>query len=743
MNGSPELAAPADNSQLGRYRIIKKLASGGMGEIYLASLEKEEGFAKQLVIKKLLPSLSRNPSFVSMFHNEARVAAQLSHASIVQIFDFGKMEDTHFIAMEWVHGENLGDIVAKAHEAGKKGLPVKIACEIALSVLRGLDYAHRKISADGTPMGLIHRDVAPKNILVSYEGEVKLIDFGLAKVASATDRTENGAIKGSYCYMSPEQVGGEPLDARSDLYSLGLVLFELLTGERLYPAEMGLRPLLDAIQRGDLSYWTSAGRDPWAEIPPDLAAILQKATARNPGDRYGSAREFIRALEEFLREEGPKHPSPSVADYMRELFGKPEALPEMPAGGRQVEKTRVSSGAQQAIARAEAAEAGPVAITTGRATNLLYNSLAALIVVSLLTGVGFLTYRLAIKPWIKARKYRVVRVESDPPGATATVLFDDQVLTAATPAKFDRIRIGKEHILKVESPGFKPYETMLVLQKESPKIVVQKVELTREMGQIILNTEPPGALATLDGKEVAGKTPLVIEGVEVGKEHVLGIARPGFRKEEIPFELGPRETPRFTVQLAVLRANLRVTATPKGTAIWVNGKKAGSAPYQTDQISVGDKLTLVASKPGWKKATRTIGIVEGKNSAEFALEPLLLETKLQASGKVKVLLNEKPVPGNPIPLGTGEHLLRVIVGGGSDEARIRLQIKPHGSRAEGLRVDANVDAKPWAKVRPVILGKEGKEQTTPVSGLSFDKGAAKLSVRFGGGAVIDLSFDVP
>jgi len=216
----------------GEYYLTKRIAYGGMAELFRARRRTGvEGFEKILAIKKILPHLSSDRDFITMFINEAKIAAQLSHENIVQIFDFGKFEESYYLAMEYVWGNSLKAIQTKAQE---QGLPLNLALYTISRACMGLDYAHRKKGTGSETLDIVHRDISPQNILVSYEGEVKLVDFGIAKAAFQSAETKSGVFKGKIPYMSPEQVMGGHIDRRSDIFSLGIVLYELLTGQRLF-----------------------------------------------------------------------------------------------------------------------------------------------------------------------------------------------------------------------------------------------------------------------------------------------------------------------------------------------------------------------------------------------------------------------------------------------------------------------------------------------------------------------------
>jgi serine/threonine protein kinase len=279
----------------GFYYLTKKIAIGGMAELFRARRKVGlEGFEKILAIKRILPHLSNNRDFVAMFADEAKIAAQLTHQNIVQIFDFGRLDETYFIAMEFVLGSNLRGIMEKTRELDTR-LSINDCVFIITKAAIGLDYAHRKRNLQNLPLNIIHRDISPQNILVSYEGEVKLTDFGIAKAALTTSVTKAGILKGKVSYMSPEQARGEVLDMRSDIFSLGAVFYELLTCQKLFEGESELQ-ILERLKDPHIDHPSRLNPD----IPMELDRIVLKALARRPEDRYQSAEEMFAQCETFL-----------------------------------------------------------------------------------------------------------------------------------------------------------------------------------------------------------------------------------------------------------------------------------------------------------------------------------------------------------------------------------------------------------------------------------------------------------
>ncbi len=298
----------------GKYVLLKRIAIGGMAEVFRAKAFGAEGFEKLAAVKRMLPHLSNDSQFVDMFINEAKLAANLNHANIAQIYDFGCIDNLYFISMEYIHGKDIADIIRVLRERNLT-TPLELACHVFIDVLNGLDYAHRLKDAYGNPLGLIHRDMSPHNVLLSYEGEVKLVDFGIAKAASSTVHTTGGVLKGKYSYMSPEQAHGMALDHRSDIFSLGICFFELLTLTKMFHAESDLG-VLEKVRETSFPRPCEVNEN----IPEEIEDIILKALEKNPDDRYATAGEWRDRLERFLFERNLHYSTSWLASFMREIF---------------------------------------------------------------------------------------------------------------------------------------------------------------------------------------------------------------------------------------------------------------------------------------------------------------------------------------------------------------------------------------------------------------------------------------
>jgi eukaryotic-like serine/threonine-protein kinase len=300
--------------RFGKYVLLDRIAVGGMAEIFLARQEGLEGFEKTIVIKRIRPHLSSQKSFVKMFLNEAKLAAQLNHPNIVQIYDLGKIADSYFIAMEYIFGRDMRRIIPKA-EGMDIAFPLVYAVKIASSVCEGLYYAHQKSDLYGNPLNIVHRDVTPENIFVSFDGTVKILDFGIAKAANQIEQTRAGEIKGKLSYMSPEQCMGKVLDQRSDLFSLGVVLYEWITGYKLFTGDSEVA-ILKTITEGKIyppSYFKP-------DIPEAVEKILMKALEKDREQRYPSAWALQYDLDRFLSSHEFTPSNIHLANFLKQLF---------------------------------------------------------------------------------------------------------------------------------------------------------------------------------------------------------------------------------------------------------------------------------------------------------------------------------------------------------------------------------------------------------------------------------------
>src|SRR5579862_5237309 len=287
-------ALPQMTDSQQRYRVIERLESGGMAEVFRAESEGLQGFRKQVAIKRVLPHLSSKKKFISMFLDEARLSAQLSHSNCVQVFDIGVGDNAFFIVMEFVDGANLKAIIEHLKKHGRD-FPVEVAVYICLELCKGLAYAHELTDSNGVPLHIVHRDMSPPNVLITKHGEIKIVDFGLAKANSQLEKSEPGIIKGKFSYLSPEAAMAQEVDARTDVFAVGIILWELLSGKRLFLGETDFQTV-KKVQQAVVLPISSINKN----VPPELEKILGKALAREPNTRYTTARDLGQDLSKFL-----------------------------------------------------------------------------------------------------------------------------------------------------------------------------------------------------------------------------------------------------------------------------------------------------------------------------------------------------------------------------------------------------------------------------------------------------------
>ncbi len=323
--------------KFGKYSLLHRIAVGGMAEIFVARHTGMQGFSRKIVIKKIRSHLSKESSFIHMFLNEAKLAAQLNHSNIAQIYDLGKIGESFFIAMEYVRGRDLRAVASKADRKGIP-FPLEYALKVAAETCEGLFYAHRRTDDAGNPLHIVHRDVTPENILVSFDGEVKILDFGIAKAENMSTETRVGEIKGKLGYMSPEQVMGKNLDHRSDLFSLGVVTYELVTGHKLFTGKNDVDVLRNVVE-GKIyppSYFNP-------DVPKPVEDLIVKALERNREQRYQSAWEMQFDIRQFLAQHEFNPSNIHLSNFIRQIFAeeirqdeailaKAESEPEEPGG---------------------------------------------------------------------------------------------------------------------------------------------------------------------------------------------------------------------------------------------------------------------------------------------------------------------------------------------------------------------------------------------------------------------------
>jgi serine/threonine protein kinase len=476
--------------RFGDYVIIKHLSTGGMAEVYLARMSGVGGFTKPVALKLILPHLAADSMFIKMFLDEARLAVALSHDHIAQILDLGEREGRYYIAMEFANGQDLQQITSRTRKSGRL-LPLPYAAKIISQIAEGLFYAHTKTDNSGLSLGIVHRDVSPHNVILTFDGTAKLIDFGVAKARITYEEEEEGVLKGKFSYMSPEQIRGMPVDPRSDIFALGIVLWEICTGAKLYRESSELLTM-EAILRKPVP----KPRDMRGDMPPDLEAIILKALAKRAVDRFQSAQEMHAALESYLGRSGWNVGSPHLSEFMKKLF--PEDYEETRILlAQEQEKVEVEQktareefvpwepyehknddddpsrvpGIDQMPRKPMTPQPAMAASRPAPRRSSPITWILVLLLLLLLAGAGFILYRLysqkaAPTPAEKTAESGALLVESDPEGADLSVNGKPE---GTTPVAVRHLPFGEELTVRIEKDGYEIYITPVVLHPRNPE----------------------------------------------------------------------------------------------------------------------------------------------------------------------------------------------------------------------------------------------------------------------------------
>jgi len=563
----------------GKYFLLDKLGTGGMAEIYKAKTFGSDGFEKTVVIKKILPHWANDPEFIRMLVDEAKLSVMLDHPNVVDVMDLGSVDSTYYIAMAFVDGFDLKTLMNRVEEKGRK-IPLDVACYIVMQTAAGLDYAHKKIGQDGKPLNIIHRDVSPHNILLSYNGEVKISDFGIAKAASKGSFTATGMLKGKFSYMSPEQTRGETLNHQSDIFPLGVVLYEMITGKKCFDGDTALA-ILEKIRHCNLK-----PEDLPASIPEALRQILAKAMAGNLKDRYASAEAFQVDLAHFLAQYHPgflpkdlaaflkefKTDTPAQAAAKNEPTVKKEAQNPLAA---QSAETSVSFVPGYQAAQAPAAPAAPKSTPAWLWILVIFffffgvASVGAYFVWTKVVQPKFASHLAPTPPppvpvappaaplpppvappaapslpadpnapavpatpsapVATAPDKGSIELKSTPPGAN--ILLDKSITGLKTPATLPNLPLYVSHDIGLQLEGYEPWDKSVTLVQNTPLALEASLNKV-EFGQAMVASNPAGAQIFVNDQATGLVTPATVNQLPLGKPNKIRLVKEGYMTVE-------------------------------------------------------------------------------------------------------------------------------------------------------------------------------------------------------------------
>ncbi|TMQ20538.1 MAG: PEGA domain-containing protein [Deltaproteobacteria bacterium] len=513
--------------RFGKYLLIGEIAAGGMAELFLAVHKGIEGVIKVVVIKRVLPHFGHHEAFVGMFIDEARLAARLDHPNIVRTYEFGEVDGQHFTAMEYLAGEDLCKVLNKL-SFSRQLMPISMAVEIAAQVCTGLHFAHQLTDTDGNPLNLVHRDVNPANIVITYRGEVKIIDFGVAK-SNASRQTVTGTIKGKVAYMPPEQVLGRPADQRADTFSAGVVLWEMLTGRPLFLRDNEAASLY-AIMKAPIPPPSKFRSD----VPPQLDRILGRALSRSPAERYGSAEEMAAALEDFLLEL-PRCDARVLARLMEDLFGT------------------TCAEAKRSIAQ----------------TRSLSRNISLVMKLRSDVRVDLAEHLDAAVQADNAEDTTLPHPRVEPDDAEAAL--PDPEITAAQAPLSPRWLVFALIFIMI---GFLAAGAVSLIRRAPPAPAVKPLAAAA----VQIESTPPGAAVFIAGEPTGLKTPTMLTGI-TARQLVIRLELPGHVPVTENLDVAPGTTLYKNIALAASPARLVISGVPAGAGVFVDDREhlAGAA----------------------------------------------------------------------------------------------------------------------------------------------------------------------
>ncbi|MCC6272172.1 MAG: serine/threonine protein kinase [Deltaproteobacteria bacterium] len=556
----------------GHYFILEKIAQGGMAEIFKGLTYDFSGLKKFIVIKRILPHIAVNKDFIKMLIDEAKIAVKLSHGNIAQTFDLGKVADDYFIVMEYVDGRTISQIYKKTVEY-KTFIPIPISAYVVSEICNGLDYMHRRKDENGRSLEIVHRDISPQNVILTESGNVKIVDFGVAKAAFKLSEMERGVLKGKFAYMSPEQTEGKNIDFRSDIFSTGVVLWEMLTGRRLFKKKSNPETI-EAVQAMTV-FPPSAYRN---EIPSDLDEIVMRALERDPQRRYAAAADISLDLTKFLLRHYPEFKPTQVGDFLKEIFDNEEKT-----GDLYQEKTmREELTVRERVRREGMEEEVPDVAEDTMIVDpqeLDFHSIFEEIDVEELSditraiGLGETSYTGAVPPVTFSE-------DSSSQEEEITGDLEEPAVPSPPPARDGGpSRAAPIHAPEAPQTVRRRRELLvvpLVLLLLLAAVALYHFLLSSAPGGLKLVFHPGDAKLTLDGKEVAGSPPIHLPNLPGRRRTALRLEREGFETLELAPYIFPNWTRSLNLSLTKRPpGQIQILSDPAGADIYFNGKASG------------------------------------------------------------------------------------------------------------------------------------------------------------------------
>lgn len=650
----------------GKYLLLDRIAVGGMAEVFKAKTFGVHGFERLLVIKRILPHLTQDQEFIEMFIDEAKIAVELTHANICQVSDLGKIDNNYFIAMEYINGKDLRAILKKSFTS-KNPIGIASSVYIMLEALKGLDYAHQKTdSGTGKPLQLIHRDISPQNIMISYHGEIKIVDFGIAKTESKVHRTQAGVLKGKFGYMSPEQASGRDLDQRTDLFSLAIIFFEMLSGRRLFHYDTDFKTL-DAIKKCHIPSIRKYNPD----VSPELETILFKALAKDPDDRLDSAHAFQSALSREFYTQFPDFTVKTLSSYLQDIF-KAEIIEEQEAIKRSmdmvspqlIEKVEEAGKADNESTSPSARLSGSFNNTQSKilSTNGSRNFLSRIFdmlarfwkVLVILLGLIFVFYFLfssnknkrnnAPSPQETAQTLnQTVLITSQPPGAALRI---EQKTLGVTPLKVE-LEPGQVYELSLSLNDYEDFNDQILIRENQDTLSYELRKMEPLEVSIFVDSVPQGADILINGEPIGKKTPSTLNNMPTKQQLSLSLEKVGFKPAAQNIYV-TQPLQEFFFNLEKQLSSLKINISPSSADIRLDGEKVGRV---IENLESGKNYELSFSAPGYHSTQKTITLESAVTEVDIELRKRVVSTgyiNISAIPWANVIIDGKKVGTTPI-----------------------------------------------------------------------------------------------
>lgn len=620
-----------NQNKLGQYTLLEKIAQGGMAEVYKAKTKDTHSLERLVVIKRILPHIAANPEYVEMLIDEAKIAVHFTHGNIAQIYDLGRIGEDYFIVMEYVDGHTLSQIFRALNEREQR-MPIDILLYCLIELCHGLSYIHRKKGPNGVPLGVVHRDISPQNIILSYTGNVKIIDFGVAKADFIEGKTEDGVLKGKFAYMSPEQTRSGDLDHRSDIFSTGILLWELATGQRLFKKKSH-KDTVKAVQKAKFDLASSIRFD----LPKELDKILKCALARNPKHRYSDALEMGEELAKVLFKLNPQFKPIHAAKFLYKLFGPESDEKEISHS----ELTASNSDQKHRKKQNQYDDKTPthkdLMITSTPDNNeeptlkdkqptqksknirlpwnIKFNSLTFYFMITVLIFIMGSLFSV-FTHWTSRSGHLILKNHNE----KMQIFLNGEPLQVVNNQEIPIVS-NTEHVLEISQPQ---YQNKTLTFKTSPsehKIVDLTLDKEPSTGELTLVTTPQGARIYIDDVLQPQSTPATIKNLSSDKSHTIKLDLPHYKTivKTIQIEAG-KET-RVYQPLEFQYAQLLITSSPGLATVFIDSKEVGQTPYFNESLTLGSTHIVTVSKEGYMPETRQIESLTENMDLHFTLKP--------------------------------------------------------------------------------------------------------------------------